>query len=51
MPNHPTRIILKEMSKQILKKLNINFDNFDKVFENDTFSLGCKLNYYPTRVA
>ena len=43
MPNHPTHLILKEMSKQILKKLNINYDNFDKIFQKDEYNLGCPL--------
>jgi hypothetical protein len=43
MPNHPTHIIIKEMTKQILKKLNINYDNFDKIFVNDNVNLGCPM--------
>merc|ERR1712054_631840 len=35
--NHPTYIILKEMTKQILEKLEIKCNNFDKLCKNDTF--------------
>lgn len=38
-PNHPTYIIFEEMSKQILKKLNINHNNFDKIFEKHKCTL------------
>ena len=36
--NHPSYHIIIEITKQILEKLNIN--DFDKLIENDNFSLG-----------
>ena len=43
MPNHPTHIILKEMSKQILEKLNIDYNNFDTLFKNNNYNLSCEI--------
>lgn len=43
MPSHPTHIILKEMSKQILEKLNINYNNFDTLFKNNNYNLGTEI--------
>jgi len=40
IPNHPTHIILKEMAKQILERLNIDHSNFDTLTENDNYYLG-----------
>ena len=40
MPNHPSHLILKEMAKQILKKLDIDYSLFDIEFENQNFNLG-----------
>lgn len=41
MPNHPSYDIIKEMSKQILEKLQIDYSNFDELTENDNVNLGC----------
>lgn len=43
MSNHPSHIVLKEMTKQILEKLNIDYNNFDKLFENNNFDYKCDL--------
>jgi len=44
-PNHPSHLILKEMTKQILKKLNIDYSMFDTKFENDDYNLGCPIPF------
>lgn len=31
------------MSKQILEKLNIDYNNFNKLFENNNFDYNCVL--------
>jgi hypothetical protein len=41
MPNHLTHYIFKEMSKQILDKLEIDYSNFDKLTENDNINIIC----------
>ena len=41
MPNHPSHYILKEMTKQILEKLNIDYSQFDNLTENDNYNLSC----------
>lgn len=38
-PNHPAPIILKIMAKQILKKLNINYQDFDNRYARNNFDL------------
>ena len=43
MPNHPSHLIIKEMTKQILKKLNIDCSNFDNLVKNDNYNLGSDL--------
>ena len=35
--NHPTYLILKEMTKQLLELLNVNYDNFDSLSKNDNY--------------
>jgi hypothetical protein len=45
MPNHPSHLVIKEMTKQILKKLNIDYSMFDREFENNNYNLGCDVPF------
>ncbi len=42
--NHPTYLILKEMTKQILELLNVNYEKFDSLSKNDNYVIqDCRL--------
>ena len=44
LTNHPTYLILKEMTKQILELLNVNYENFDSLSKNDNYVIqDCRL--------